>query len=60
VPYSLLGLCRAHREVIERVTLDYRASSLAQKMRLLDRMVAVTGYAFLRERPFLSLLALEK
>ncbi|HEY4387118.1 MAG TPA: hypothetical protein VGN34_21895, partial [Ktedonobacteraceae bacterium] len=35
----------ARREVIERVASDYRTSSLAQKMLLLDRVVEVTGYA---------------
>ena len=35
----------ARREVIARVAPEYHASSLAHKARLLDQVVAVTGYA---------------
>ncbi len=35
----------ARRELIERVAPLYREASLAQKGLLLDRMVAMTGYA---------------
>ena len=36
---------RARREVIEQMAPRYRAASLAQKIRMLDAVVAVTGYA---------------
>lgn len=35
----------ARREVIDRLAPQYRASSLAQKGLLLDRVVEITGYA---------------